>query len=269
MGYNNVMPKQKRSIDIVQPKYHPSSKPEDGNAPLSKDDVMMLLEKSQRSQTTLPDGSTAPRPTGAAAPADRPDRPAAPARSGWRRLLTIVLGTIALAAAVFFGVQAGSRLFDAWADLTPVDSSTNEANEPSQSTDNNTSNEAVATNTNTNAATTNTTTNTPATNATATNTTAATNTSTTTTKLSVKVLNGNGVAGDANKVKAILEAAGITVAATGNAKTFGYATTIVYYTTGKKDAADRVAAALTGYSVSTVENAVANGYDALVVVGAK
>lgn len=254
------MPKQKRSIDIVQPKYHPSAKPEEGSAPLSKDDVMMLLEKSQRSRTKLPDGTTAPNPAAPAEPQPTPNAagPAAPKPGGGRRLLTIIIGTVALAAAVFFGVQAGSRLFDAWADLTPVDSTTdNTASETN-------TNDAVATND-----TTTTNTATPVVNTAATTTSTATAAPAVVTKLSVKVLNGNGVAGDADKAKAILEAAGITVAATGNAKSFGYATTIVYYVTGKKDAADKVAAALTGYSVSEVENAVANGYDALVVIGAK
>jgi hypothetical protein len=243
------MTTKKRSIDIVQPKYHPSAKPDEASAALSKDDVMMLLEKSKRSQTVLPDGNVAPRPDGG----EQPEGGITPKPSAGRRLLTLVLGTVILVAAVFFGVQAGSRLFDSWADLTPV--TTEEGN--------------------VDAATANTAAETPATNTAAPAVveapvaTPAAAPVAAPAVVTVKVLNGNGVPGDATKVKTLLEKAGITVSATGNAKTFGYATTIVYYPTGKKAAADQVVTALTGYSVTATENAVADGYDALVVVGAK
>lgn len=246
------MPIKKRSIDIVQPKYHPSAKPDEAASALSSSDVVMLLEKSKRSRTELADGTLVPQPD-VSPTAEEPGAPEAKPR-GWRALKVIV-GLVALIAAVYFGVQAGSRLFDAWADLKPVSSksdSTNTATTPEES--------ATTTPTAT------TTTETPAAAPVATPAPAATPAAA---PITVKVLNGNGRAGDATKVKAVLEAASITVAATGNAKTFGYATTIVYYVSGKKEAADKVVAALTGYSASTVENAVADGYDALVVIGAK
>lgn len=240
---------KKRSIDIVQPKYHPSAKPEENASSLTSDDVVMLLEKSKRSQTKMPNGSLVPQPD--AKPTD--DQAAAsetPPRR-WRPL-KVIIGLVALTAAVYFGVQAGSRLFDAWADLKPVTS--NEASPPSDtnSADANTAETAAAP----------TVTETPP-------TAAPVAAPAPTAPLSVKVLNGNGRAGDAGKVKEILEKAGITVAATGNAKSFGYATTVVYYVSGKKDAADKVVAALSGYEAAATENAVAEGYDALVVIGAK
>ncbi len=216
---------------------------------------MMLLEKSKRSQTVMPDGEVAPRPD---QPAEQPAPAGQPKPAGRGGLLKFAIGIVVLVAAVFFGVQAGSRLFDKWADLTPVTAEESATATPDTNT--------TATDTATPAATTE---ETPAAAATTTSTPATTPTTPAATPITVKVLNGNGVAGDANKVKALLEAAGISVSATGNAKTFGYATTIVYYVAGKKDAADKTAAALTGYQVTTTENAVAEGYDALVVVGAK
>jgi len=46
-------------------------------------------------------------------------------------------------------------------------------------------------------------------------------------KLKVSVLNGSGIAGEAGKVKALLETAGFTVTSTGNAATYDYTKTII------------------------------------------
>lgn len=246
-----------RAIDIVQPKYHPSAKPPTAPGTLNKEDVLLLLEKGKRSQTTLPDGSTAPRPT---APPSRRPSSAAP-----RRLLWLSSAGAVLIIAVFFGLQAGSRVFDQWADLTPLEVVADEVvPEPTPEE------AAVSTSSVT-----------PASGETA---SANPFTGTVTEQvapppveapppaavpLKVRVLNGNGRTGSAQQAAAVLQKAGIEVVSSGNAKTYSYARTIVYYPAGKKEAAEQVAAALTGYSTSVQEHAVANGYDSLVVIGAQ
>jgi len=88
--------------------------------------------------------------------------------------------------------------------------------------------------------------------------------------ISIKVLNGNGVAGRAAKVSSLLTTDGYKVLSTGNAKRFTYATTIVYFHEGKAAEANLVKETLNDYSVSLQQdNTIANKSDIVVVVGKK
>src|SRR5207253_1963854 len=58
----------------------------------------------------------------------------------------------------------------------------------------------------------------------------------------LRVLNGTEVTGAAGKAKTLLEAAGFTVRAIGNAKTQDYPATKIYYQAGKSAEADLVKA---------------------------
>jgi LytR cell envelope-related transcriptional attenuator len=89
------------------------------------------------------------------------------------------------------------------------------------------------------------------------------------TSITLRVLNGTTVAGAASKVQTILKSAGFTVRTIGNAKTQDYASTYVYYQAGKLDQANKVAAALTTYSVTVQESSLAAPDMVLVVIGKK
>lgn len=62
--------------------------------------------------------------------------------------------------------------------------------------------------------------------------------------IKIRVLNGNGITGDAAKAKKQLEDAGFLVSSTGNASRQNYSTTQVYYIAGKKSEAELVNEAL-------------------------
>ena len=89
--------------------------------------------------------------------------------------------------------------------------------------------------------------------------------------ISMQVLNGSGVTGEATKIKSVLEKDGFKVASVGNASSFTYQTTIVYYKTGKKDAADAAVSTLknAGRTASAEEKTALTKYDLQVVVGKK
>jgi len=107
---------------------------------------------------------------------------------------------------------------------------------------------------------------------TATPTTAPTTATTSKASLNVKILNGSGVTGAANKVSTLAKAAGFTVASTGNAKSYTYATTqVLYRNASLKDFATQLANALTGYTTSIKEDAATVGAagDLVIIVGKK
>jgi len=86
----------------------------------------------------------------------------------------------------------------------------------------------------------------------------------------VSVLNGNGIAGSAAGIKTTLTAAGYTISNLSNAKVFTYATTMVYYKTGKTEYATDIKNTLTSKTVEIKEsNTIAGVYDLVVVAGAK
>lgn len=86
--------------------------------------------------------------------------------------------------------------------------------------------------------------------------------------VTVKVLNGNGVAGSADEVSATLKAAGFSPAKSANARKFTYAESIIYYKTGEENAANLIKAALPNLT-STIENSdsIVGTFDVIVVVG--
>lgn len=90
--------------------------------------------------------------------------------------------------------------------------------------------------------------------------------------ISISVLNGSGVKLAANSLASILTADGFTIKYTGNAKSFSYQSTIVYFKTGKESEADLVKSTLESkYQVSNENNDVITGslYDIVVVAGKK
>ena len=101
--------------------------------------------------------------------------------------------------------------------------------------------------------------------------TATTNTATTDkSQLKLRVLNGNGITGSADKLKTILTTSGYTVPTVSNAKSFSYSQTYIYYKTGKIADAEAIKAILANYSV-VLENSdtVVGNYDLIIVVGKK
>ena len=139
-------------------------------------------------------------------------------------------------------------------------------------TNSSTSDDTSAENTNANNTTDNTsattdqnnTTNAPA----STTTPAATASSIDKSSIKLKVLNGNGIKGDAASVTTQLKNAGFTVSSTTNAKSFSYATSIIYYKTGKDQEAALVKESITGRSITLEQNDSATGtMDIVVVVG--
>lgn len=86
----------------------------------------------------------------------------------------------------------------------------------------------------------------------------------------IQILNGNGITSSASVIKKTLENAGFTIANTGNAKSFSYSQTYIYFKTGKDQGAELVKSALTGRSIVT-ENSdtIAKTYDIVIVVGKK
>ncbi|MFA5927347.1 MAG: LytR C-terminal domain-containing protein [Patescibacteria group bacterium] len=89
-------------------------------------------------------------------------------------------------------------------------------------------------------------------------------------KISIKVLNGNGVKNSADEVRDTLTAAGFSVSSVKNARTFSYATTIIYYQTNKKAEAELVKDALASRTASIeASDSLAGEYNVVVVVGKK
>lgn len=87
--------------------------------------------------------------------------------------------------------------------------------------------------------------------------------------ISISVLNGSGVKNSATTVANTLKAAGFSVKSTGNAKSFNYAKTYIYYKTDDATAANMVKEALSSRvtEVSKNTSVVGSAYDIVVVVG--
>lgn len=117
---------------------------------------------------------------------------------------------------------------------------------------------------------TSTSTTTPAANSTTTTPAATAAPSLDKTAVLVQILNGSGVSGAAEAAKKILVADGFSVKSVTNARSFAYATSIIYYKTGQDAAATAVKSALSAYQV-TLENSdtIAKTYDIVVVIGKK
>lgn len=86
----------------------------------------------------------------------------------------------------------------------------------------------------------------------------------------IRIANGNGINGEAAKVKGVLEAAGFQVASTGNA-TKTYTESIVYYKTGQENLANALKDAIKGSYTATTQksDSIVGIYDAVIALGAK
>ena len=88
------------------------------------------------------------------------------------------------------------------------------------------------------------------------------------TKITISVLNGNGISGSAGIVKNQLVAAGFVVDKVANAYKFNYQNTIIYFKTGKEAEAELIKTTLSDRQCETNNNdAVAGNYDIVIVVG--
>jgi len=85
----------------------------------------------------------------------------------------------------------------------------------------------------------------------------------------ISVLNGSGVKNSASSVAATLKQSGFSVKSTGNARSFNYAKTFIYYKDGKQEAVNLVKDTLTGRQTEASLNnsLVGDVYDVVVVVG--
>lgn len=83
----------------------------------------------------------------------------------------------------------------------------------------------------------------------------------------IRVSNGNGIANSAAKVAGTLKTAGFNVVSQGNASSYTYRTTIVYYKAGMEQQAEMVKSALSARSVTTQLSATLTSYDVMVIVG--
>jgi cytoskeletal protein RodZ len=90
-------------------------------------------------------------------------------------------------------------------------------------------------------------------------------------KITIQLLNGNGIRGDAVKVKTILEKDGWKVTTYGNANNFNYQNTLVYYKKGEEEAAKAVAETLKNNDRQTAihESTTLTKYDIQIILGKK
>lgn len=90
-------------------------------------------------------------------------------------------------------------------------------------------------------------------------------------KVSIQVLNGSGIRGQAEEVKSLLEKDGWKVATFGNAGSFKYQNTIVYYKEGQEEAGKKVEEYLksNNFQTSLEKSDTLTKYDVLVVTGKK
>ena len=90
------------------------------------------------------------------------------------------------------------------------------------------------------------------------------------TTLNIQVLNGSGIAGEANKMKALLEEKGYTVEGTGNAKSYEYEQTEIQVTADNEAfisilTADLAGSYVVGSTAATLKDTLQ--YNAVVIVG--
>lgn len=90
------------------------------------------------------------------------------------------------------------------------------------------------------------------------------------TEMTIKVLNGSGITGAATTTKTALETAGYTVSYVGNANSYNYSSSYIYYKAGAKAKAEEIKTVLNNLTITISENdSVAGTYDVVVVVGKK
>lgn len=164
--------------------------------------------------------------------------------------------------AKIFGGSSGTKTSDSGAVTIVPQDYTSDAKKTEITTTPPTSTETTAPAAATTPATTPTT---PATTtAPATTTTAPTDKS----KLTIDLLNGNGITSTAATYKAILTKAGYTVSAVGNAANFHYWSTYVYYKTGLDAAAADIKTVLKRKSVLLKnDDTITKNYDIVIIIG--
>jgi hypothetical protein len=87
-------------------------------------------------------------------------------------------------------------------------------------------------------------------------------------KITIDVLNGNGISGSAGTVKDQLTGAGFTVDKVANAYNFNYENTIIYFKTGKNAEAELIKTTLSNRQCETSnDDSVVGNYDIVIVVG--
>jgi len=87
---------------------------------------------------------------------------------------------------------------------------------------------------------------------------------------SLQVQNGNGISGDAAKVKGLLEKEGWVVKSIANANNFNYTNTMVYYKPDKEEAAKAVAEVLKNNDRQTaMHQSTTIKYDIVIITGKK
>lgn len=92
----------------------------------------------------------------------------------------------------------------------------------------------------------------------------------TTGNISLKILNGNGIRGSAELISALLKSNSYTVEKVGNARTFDYAKTYIYYSKGMETEASKIRSILSSREcVLQQSDSLTTGYDLVVVAGKK
>lgn len=88
--------------------------------------------------------------------------------------------------------------------------------------------------------------------------------------MSVRVANGNSKAGEASRIKTLLESKGFSVTSVGNA-TKTYEDTVIFYKTGKEDLAKALSEAIKGEYSATLKlsDETVGSYDAVIALGKK
>jgi hypothetical protein len=86
--------------------------------------------------------------------------------------------------------------------------------------------------------------------------------------LKVLILNGSGIKGEAGKVEALLKEVGFEKTETGNADSYNYKdTTIFFKPTISNSIYEKISNSLTGYSLKKAELESSSGYDIKIIVG--
>ncbi|MCX6806695.1 MAG: LytR C-terminal domain-containing protein [Candidatus Berkelbacteria bacterium] len=90
-------------------------------------------------------------------------------------------------------------------------------------------------------------------------------------KIAIQVLNGNGVRGDAYRVRTVLQKDGWKVATYGNAASFKYQNTLVYYKADQEEVGKAVGETLknAGFQTGLQVSETLKKYDILVIIGKK
>ncbi|MDH4358930.1 MAG: LytR C-terminal domain-containing protein [Candidatus Berkelbacteria bacterium] len=86
----------------------------------------------------------------------------------------------------------------------------------------------------------------------------------------IRVANGNGISGEAAKIKKVLEDKGFKVESIGNASKT-YAETIIFYKTGQEELANALKDVIKDYYTGKIENSdtTVGTYDAVIALGSK